>query len=121
MARRRELPERDTAAELAQVPLRLRRFDPDEWERQPEPEWWRDDGAVMPYHYFKARLTWMRARRAWAAEHGVDIEQLFERHVAETQASARNLEELNEPYAGDLFVADEQPDPRLSPFGENGA
>jgi hypothetical protein len=70
VARRREAPERDVAAELAGLPQRLRRFDPDEWPVGPPPPWW-DQDDELPWEYFKARIEWQRAGEAWRRERGL--------------------------------------------------
>ena len=56
----------------AGMPLRLQRFEPDEWEAPPEPEWWTDSygGGGMSWREFKARVLHMRARAAWLRDHG---------------------------------------------------
>jgi hypothetical protein len=72
VARRREAPERDAAA-AAELPLRLRRFDPDEWEVGPSPAWW--DDADRSWRRFKAKLEWHRAGQAWRQQHGLTLEE----------------------------------------------
>jgi hypothetical protein len=101
-----------TLALVRQVPERLRRFDPAEWEVPPEPAWWGEDWDGLPWRYFKARLAWQRARQAWEASHGVRIAELFDAYADQAAAAARTVEDLNEPYGGELFCEDERPDPR---------
>jgi hypothetical protein len=54
----------------ADVPEELAAFDVDWWAvDEPVPSWWTDDPATGSWRYFKARLAWQAARRAWVRGH----------------------------------------------------
>ncbi len=55
-----------------EVPERLRRFDPGEW-CPPGTAFFGAEGHEV---WRRARARWVRARTAWAAEHGVAVKDL---------------------------------------------
>jgi hypothetical protein len=88
---------------VPEVPGTLRRFTAADWTDEPV-------RTAAAYH--RAHGRWLQARRAWEAEHGIEIMDIWERMVAATHA--RDLEDLIDLYADATFIQDDRPDPRWS-------
>lgn len=91
---RRRQTELDSAR--LDLPERLRRFVCEEWADEPA----------------EAHRRWRLARRAWEAEHGVTLAELWERQLQAARAT-RSLDAVNDLYAPGSFLDSEDPDPRL--------
>ena len=86
-------------------PVALRTFD--------DPSWSHDPSEIGRAAY-GSREAWLAARAEWAAGHGMTITEWWRELVEETQARARTMAEINEPFsAAYLTEADDDYDPRL--------
>jgi hypothetical protein len=110
MRRRSNLATQD----LPVVPAALRRFRLHDWRDpslDPPPEPWEPYTSAedrFMFHAVKAIGRWKAARQAWEVEHGLQLRDVWEAHLAE----ARSLQELNANYAADRFIEFGGVDPR---------
>jgi terminase small subunit-like protein len=79
------------------VPARLRTFDPDDW----------------PGGYWRAHGAWLAARRAWETRNGVTLAEVWDR-AHQAAVATGTLDGLAAAYAPEVFIADDDPDPRLA-------
>lgn len=74
---------------------------------------------------FGDRETWLAARAAWAAKHGMTVREWWDGFVDELQEHAQTLAEINLPFSREYFVEeddeDDEDDPRQRPFGAPAA